>query len=286
MFRSPSFPSHVTLPTDRTLIMGVLNVTPDSFSDGGKWLSFADAVSHAEQLCDDGADIIDVGGESTRPGSARITANEEQQRIGAVVDELVRQNMVVSVDTVHASTARIMADRGAAIINDVSGACWDSQMAATMATIEAAVVIQHWRGFPGSASERVLDEGALATVIDDLRGQLDTVYAAGVSSERIIIDPGLGFAKTVDASWDVFAGLPALHEAFSHPVLIGASRKRFIQSLATDTISVDDLTAATTVLSALHGAWAVRVHAPKRNTAAIAAARAWVRGTMRNNNGQ
>lgn len=286
MIRTPSFPERISLPTDRTLIMGVLNVTPDSFSDGGRWLSLNEAISRAEYLREHGADIIDVGGESTRPGSTRISAEEEQGRIGAVVDELVRRDMVVSVDTVHASTAREMTDRGAAIINDVSGACWDPQMAATMAASDAAVVIQHWRGFPGSASERVLDDGALPIVIADLQAQLETVYAAGVSTDRIIVDPGLGFAKTVNGSWDVLAGLPTLHDAFDHPVLIGASRKRFIQSLATDANTVDDLTAATTVLAALHGAWAVRVHSPKGNTAAIAVAGAWVRGTMRNSHGK
>lgn len=286
MVRTPSFPARVSLPTDRTLIMGVLNVTPDSFSDGGRWLNLDEAISHAEHLREQGADIIDVGGESTRPGSTRISAEAEQNRIGAVVDELVRRGMVVSVDTVHASTARQMTDRGAAIINDVSGACWDPQMAETMAALDAAVIIQHWRGFPGSASERILDDGALPIVIADLHAQLETVYAAGVCPDRIIIDPGLGFAKTVNASWDVLAGLPALHDAFEHPVLIGASRKRFIQSLATEASTVDDLTAATTVLASLHGAWAVRVHSPRGNTAAIAVAGAWVRGTMRNSDGK
>lgn len=284
MRRSPRFPGHVHLPTDRTLVMGILNVTPDSFSDGGRFMRVDDAVRHADALVEHGADIVDVGGESTRPGSQRLSSEEELERIEPVVTQLVSRGHVVSVDTVHAHTARVVSDLGAAIINDVSGARWDPQMPSVMAQSSAVVVIQHWRGFPGSDTERILDKDAVPTVITDIRTQVDAVRAAGVADDRIVIDPGLGFAKTVDASWDVLAALPLLQERVSYPILIGASRKRFIQAFAEDAESVEAMTGAISALSAYHGAWAVRVHAPQRNAAAITAAREWVRGTMRLNN--
>lgn len=286
MRRSPRFPSHVHLPPDRTLIMGILNVTPDSFSDGGRFMRVDDAIRHADTLVEHGADIIDVGGESTRPGSQRLSSEEELERIEPVVSQLVSHGHIVSVDTVHAHTARVVSDLGVAIINDVSGAQWDPQMAPVMAQSPAVVVIQHWRGFPGSDSERVLDSGAVPTVIADIRTQVDAVREAGVAGDRIVVDPGLGFAKTVDASWEVLAALPRLLTELPYPILIGASRKRFIQAVAHNPDSLEAMTAAISALSAYHGAWAVRVHAPQGNAEAITVAREWVRGTMRLDNGK
>ncbi|MDO5719259.1 MAG: dihydropteroate synthase [Actinomycetaceae bacterium] len=286
MRRSPRFPGHVQLPTDRTLIMGILNVTPDSFSDGGRFLRVEDAVRHADKLVEQGADIVDVGGESTRPGSRRLSSQEELERIEPVVAALVAGGHVVSVDTVHAHTARVVCDLGAVMINDVSGAQADPLMAAAMAQSSAVVVIQHWRGFPGSDNERLLDDEAVPTVIADLHRQIEVVRNAGVADERIAIDPGLGFAKTVDASWDTLAALPTLMEQLPYPVVVGASRKRFVNAIVATPEAVESATAAISALSAFHGAWAVRVHAPQGNAAAIAAARQWVRGTMRLNNGQ
>lgn len=263
-----SFPALEALPADRTLVMGVVNVTPDSFSDGGKWSSFEGAYERALYLVDHGADLIDVGGESTRPGSTRISAVEEQTRILEVVSALASQGIVVSVDTVNATTALQSVEAGATIINDVSGACHDPQMAAVMAKTDATVVLQHWRGFPGSATERMLTENVVPTVVAELRNQVAAVEAAGVKSQRIIIDPGFGFAKDIAASWQILRRLSDITKELPYPLLVGTSRKRMLKDLATQQVNVDDLTAATTVLAALHGAWAVRVHEVEASLAA------------------
>ena len=281
-FPAPRFATDLQnpLPNDRTLMMGILNVTPDSFSDGGKWFGVDEAVAHALDLVDQGADIIDVGGESTRPGSVRVDPSEELGRILEVVSALVDRGVVVSVDTINSATARAVCEAGAHIINDVSGACWDPDMASVMAETDAVCVIQHWRGFPGAADEKILQKGSAEVVLEEVSKQVDHVLAAGVKPERIIVDPGLGFAKTVEASWEILAHTAELLQRCKYPVLIGHSRKRFVQAIADDTISVDDLTAAITTLVSAQGAWAVRVHEAKGNAAAIRAGTRWLRATM------
>ncbi|MGI6786683.1 MAG: dihydropteroate synthase [Gleimia sp.] len=281
-FPAPSFATELQhpLPSNRTLMMGTVNVTPDSFSDGGRWFGVNEAVEHALDLVDQGADIIDIGGESTRPGSVRIDPAEELGRILEVVSTLVARGVVVSVDTINSETARAVCEAGAHIINDVSGACWDPDMASVMAETDAVCVIQHWRGFPGAADEKILEKGSIDVVLNEVSKQVDRVIAAGVKPERIIVDPGLGFAKTVEASWEILAHTSELLERCPYPVLIGHSRKRFVQAIADDTISVDDLTAAITTLVAAQGAWAVRVHEAKGNAAAIRAGTRWLRATM------
>ncbi|MDO5048611.1 MAG: dihydropteroate synthase [Actinomycetaceae bacterium] len=268
------------LPSDRTALMGIVNITPDSFSDGGKWFGVDKAIERANVLVNQGADIIDVGGESTRPGSTRIDPSEEIRRILEVVSTLSAQGIVVSVDTINSATARAVCDAGARIINDVSGACWDPEMADVMADTDAVCIIQHWRGFPGSADERILERASADLVLDELGAQVDRVLAAGVKPERIVVDPGLGFAKTSAASWDVVAATGRLVQRSDYPVLIGHSRKRFLKAMADEQASVDELTVSLTSLVAAQGAWAVRVHDAVGNAAAIRTGTRWLRATI------
>ncbi|MDO5722710.1 MAG: dihydropteroate synthase [Actinomycetaceae bacterium] len=266
------------LPTDRTLVMGIVNLTPDSFSDGGKWNDRDRALARAEQLRAEGADLIDVGAESTRPGSERISPTEEQQRLGTVVSELVKEGHVVSVDTINATTAAASVEAGAHIINDISGAQWDRQMARTMAQSGAAVIIQHWRGMPGSDSEQPLTQRVVPTLIEELRGQVSHVLDAGVKPERIIIDPGLGFGKDADASWEILAGLGRIRAELPWPILIGASRKRMVRAVAGPQASIaqlDGIATGISVMCANEGVWAVRVHEALSHALAMQAVRAW-----------
>lgn len=259
-------PHNLQLPTDSTLVMGILNMTPDSFSDGGLWVDPSRALEHAQQMCQAGAHIIDVGGESTRPGSSRVTPEEEWQRIGDVVPALVGQGMIVSVDTVHADTARRAIDAGAAIINDVSGGRMDPEMNHVVADSDVAYVVQHYRALPGQPGEH-FDYGAdvVATVIQRIASQLNDAVEAGVNPERIIIDPGLGFSLLPEQCWTIVKELERFHE-LARPVLVGASRKRF---LATKGDDKDALTAQVTMEVAARGAWCVRVHDVPRNVVAL-----------------
>ncbi|WP_076466017.1 dihydropteroate synthase [Actinomyces mediterranea] len=254
----PLSPSAGAAPDeDRTLIMGILNVTPDSFSDGGRFKGADAAIRHAHDMIAEGADIIDVGGESTRPGSTRINEDEEWARIGIVVAELADAGVLVSVDTLHARTALRAAAAGAGIINDVSGGCWDGDMNAAVADTDCSYVIQHYRALPGMPGES-FDYGPdlMAALSGRLRSQVGAALDAGVAPERIIIDPGLGFSLTNEQCWEILASLGKL-KSLGYPVLIGASRKRFVAAQGAD---VDALTASITRQAAREGAWAVRVH--------------------------
>ncbi len=279
-FLAPRF-NGVSLPEDRTLLMGIVNVTPDSFSDGGKWFDTDRAVSRGLELVSQGADIIDVGGESTRPNSKRISASEETARIADVVRALVGEGVVVSVDTVHAATAQAMCEAGAHIINDVSGACLDPQMAQVMAQTDAVCIIQHWRGLPGAPDEDVLTDGSVDTVLRELDRQVEVVLAAGVKPERIVLDPGLGFAKTMDANWQLLAGLDEMSSKSPFPLLIGHSRKRFIKTRSDEMADVDEMTVALTALIARLRPWAVRVHEARGNVAALRVAEYWNRASVK-----
>lgn len=261
------------LDQERTLIMGILNLTPDSFSDGGRWNTPDAAIKQAQYLLSAGADLIDVGGESTRPGSQRVPPEIEQKRILAVIRELTAAKIIVSVDTVNASTAQKALSAGAQIINDVSGGCYDPEMKKVMAQTQAPVIIQHWRGFPGTKTEKILTHNVVKTVITELKQQVETVVAAGVDPARIIIDPGLGFAKDTTGSWEIINQIQDLQSALEKPILLGASRKRMVKELASETVTVDHLTAATTVIAAQQQVWAVRVHEPAANLAAIRVAK-------------
>lgn len=259
--RGPLLPHGLELAAGRTLVMGILNVTPDSFSDGGLWSDPARALDHARSMVADGADLVDVGGESTRPGSARIAADEEWSRIGSVVEALAAEGIVVSVDTVHAGTARRAADAGVALVNDVSGARADPGMPAAMAASGCACVIQHWRGFPGSPQEDFRYADVVADVCAEILTQVDAVVDAGVDPARIAVDPGLGFSLLHDQSWALVDAMETL-VGLGYPVVVGASRKRFL-ALRGDWDpgwDRDRATAGITRRAAHAGVWAVRVH--------------------------
>lgn len=275
----------------RTLVMGVLNVTSDSFSDGGLWLDPARAVGHGAAMLSDGADIIDVGAESTRPGAVRVTAEEERRRILAVVPGLVSRGAVVSVDTTRASVAEAALAAGASMINDVSGGMLDPDLPHVVADHDCRYVVQHWRGWlGGAAAGREPDadtsaycHGVLADVRDELLHQVDAVLEAGVDPKRIVIDPGLGFSKpTIGHNMPLLAGLREFIDT-GYPVLVGASRKRFVSRML-DTAgmggsghpeALDEATAAISALCAEHGAWAVRVHDVRRSRIAVRIGTTW-----------
>jgi len=254
-----------TLPTGRTLVMGVVNVTPDSFSDGGRWLDVDHAIAHGLDLVAAGADIVDVGGESTRPGAQRVDEDTELRRVLPVVEALARNGVVVSVDTMRASVAGRALDVGAAIVNDVSGGRADPEMIPVVAGTDAPVVLMHWRHHSAHMQEHTSYDDLVADVITELTEQVDTAVAAGIAAERIVIDPGLGFSKTGEQNWTILAHLDAFN-ALGHRVLVAASRKGFLGDLlAVDgrprpVDRRDDATAAITTLCAEAGIWAVRVH--------------------------
>lgn len=267
----------------RALVMGVVNVTPDSFSDGGRWATTELAVAHGRQLIAQGADLLDVGGESTRPGARRVDLAEEQNRVLPVIRELADAGVAVSVDTIHAATAAAAIEAGAVVVNDVSGGLADPAMAGVLADAGVVYICQHWRGDPGTM-DRLTDYSALGGVVDgvetELRERLDELDAAGADLRQVVIDPGLGFAKTHAQSWRLLTATERLRVDLGLPVLIGSSRKRFLAaavpgSAAADPIARDAATAATTALAALAGAWAVRVHEVPANRDAVRTASLW-----------
>lgn len=254
-----------------TLVMGILNVTPDSFSDGGKWESASLAVARGLEMTSQGAAIIDVGGESTRPGATRVDHAQEWQRIAPVVEGLVGHGVTVSVDTVNAETALRAVDSGAAIINDVSGGRNDPRMAGVCARAPVAMVVQHWRGFPSdiSLNERYEDErygGVVPQVIAELLEQVADVRDAGVPKESIILDPGLGFALTAKDSWAIVQAIDSFVD-LGYPLLVGASRKRFLKMRYGDDRARGTLDVTRMCVRA--GAWGVRVHDVAENVALI-----------------
>ncbi len=273
-----------------TLVMGVLNITEDSSSDGGLWLDPAKAKAHGEAMMKAGADIIDIGAESTRPGSKRVSEEDEQTRVLGAVDALISEGAVLSIDTTRASVARMALEHGAQIINDVSGGRLDREVPHVVAEhAESLYIVQHWRGWlAGSAGDvpdadtSVYANGVVDDVYDELMKQVDDVLQAGVSPSQIIIDPGLGFSKpSVEHNFPLMTALERFN-ATGYPVLIGASRKRFVGAALTDAgidkpnmDSKDNATAAISALCAEHGAWAVRVHDVEKSRDAVAIGNAW-----------
>ena len=265
----------------RALVMGVVNVTPDSFSDGGRWATTELAVAHGRQLIAQGADLLDVGGESTRPGARRVDLAEEQNRVLPVIRELADAGVAVSVDTIHAATAAAAIEAGAVVVNDVSGGLADPAMAGVLADAGVVYICQHWRGDPRTM-DGLTDYGGdvLAGVEAELRARLDGLADAGLADEQVVIDPGLGFAKTHEQSWRLLAATARLREDLRRPILIGASRKRFLalalpDDVAADPLARDAATAATTALAAAAGAWAVRVHEVPASRDAVRTASLW-----------
>ena len=263
------------LPPERTLVMGSLNVTPNSFSDGGKWLDPSQAVTHGLEMVAQGADLIDVGGESTAPGRKPVAVEEEIARILPVIEQLVAAGVTVSVDTLHAKTAQAAAAAGASIINDVSGGIVDDSMFATIAGLQLrypqlSYICQHWRGSPEVANQLAVYDNVAVETWNELERRLELMRHSGIDMRRVIIDPGLGFSKVGEQDWDVLANLDVfLHRGY--PVLVGPSRKRYLadlETVASDRHPRDDATAAVSMFCALHKVWAVRVH----NVAPVAVA--------------
>jgi len=251
----------------RPKVMGVLNVTPDSFSDGGKFLSFESAMEQARLLVSQGAEILDVGGESTRPGSNRISMEEEQARVLPVIEAIKKElQVLVSIDTMNSETASRAVDSGADIVNDVSGGLADPKMFQAIAAKNCLYVLGHWRGFSDVMDQRAQYSDVAREVVGELAEQVSVAVASGISRERIIVDPGLGFAKDMQQNWDLVARLDELKQ-LGLPILVGASRKRFIAH-ALDRENPQDVDhgrrdVATAVLTALllqRKLWGVRVH--------------------------
>ncbi|MEY3606722.1 MAG: Dihydropteroate synthase [Actinomycetota bacterium] len=260
---------------DRTLVMGVLNVTPDSFSDGGRFNNPKIATNHALQMIADGADIIDIGGESTRPGSDRISVQEELDRVLPVISALANSGAVISIDTMRVEVAKAAVAAGACMINDVSGGKSDPEMLSYVATLNTPFILMHWRG-PSNIMNTLTDyDDVVADVTAEISKQVDVAVAAGISRERIAIDPGIGFAKTVDQNWPILKHLDVL-EALGLPILMGASRKKFLGELlakdgvARDSDERESATTAISTLMAVRGLWAVRVHDVRPSSDAIA----------------
>lgn len=270
------------LPTDRTLVMGILNVTPDSFSDGGRFSSTDDAIAEGLRMHYAGADIVDVGGESTRPNADSITVAEEQKRIIPVVAALVKAGALVSVDTMHADTAAKAIDEGAAIVNDVSGLDFDPAMPELIAERGVHYVLMHQRGNPQTMDSLANYDDVVEDVITEITAIRDKFYAAGVSPDQIIVDPGIGFAKKDDHNWALLRSLERF-QTLGHRILIGASRKRFLGTLLTTAGKAaapgerGNASVAVSALAAAQGVWCVRVHDVASNLDAVKVAAAWTR---------
>lgn len=272
------------MPPGRCLVMGVLNVTPDSFSDGGEWLDPEAAVAHGRRMAADGADLVDVGGESTRPGAQRSTVDEELRRVLPVVRALAADGIAVSIDTMRAEVAEQAIDAGARAINDVSGGRADPRMFDVAAAADVPYILMHWRRHSASMDDAASYGDVVAEVLDELAPQVQAALTAGVARERLAIDPGLGFSKRAEHNWALLHRLPELF-ALGFPVLVGASRKRFIGALLgadpeqpRPAAERDDATVAITALAAAAGAWCVRVHDVRPNADAVRVVERWADG--------
>lgn len=255
----------------RPVILGILNVTPDSFSDGGTHDDPTSAVAFAEELMASGADIVDVGGESTRPGAERLPVEEEQRRVVPVIRELVARGIPVSIDTMNAGTAAIAAELGASIINDVSAGAADPDMPRVAAESGLMFVAMHSRGPSSTMNERAVYRDAVTEVRIELEYRIADLITQGVRPERIIVDPGIGFSKNPDQDWQLLGSLHELR-VLGHPLLVGASRKRFLADLLPVGAKVRERDTATSIISALAaeaGVWGVRVHDVRSTAAAL-----------------
>lgn len=268
-------------PDGPTRIMGVVNVTPDSFSDGGQWFEPEAAINHGLELAAAGADILDVGGESTRPGAPRVSVADELRRVLPVVQALAGQGAIVSIDTTRAEVAQQAIAHGASIINDVSGGLAEPEILKVAAQADLPYIIMHWRG-PADVMDDLDDyQDVVAQVRQELQERISAARAAGIAQHNLIIDPGLGFAKAGESNWPLLSDLAAL-TSLGYPVLVGASRKRFLGHLLAQQgeppvapLERDVASATLAALACLHGAWAVRVHNVGYTRDALAVAQRW-----------
>lgn len=284
---TPLTPRHLAgLPVlDRPLVMGVVNVTPDSFSDGGQWLASDTAIAHGREMLSQGADLLDIGGESTRPGATRPLVAEELARVVPVITALAAEGAVVSVDTMRAEVAAAALDAGAQLVNDVSGGLADPDILRVVAEREAAYVAMHWRGHSDVMQQRASytapDRGGVVTdVRDELQARIDDALNAGIAPNRLAVDPGLGFAKTADHNWELLRRLGELDLGF--PLLLGSSRKSFLGALLADEDGSprpvwdrEDANTALTTLAGVLGVWAVRVHEARASVDALKVVARW-----------
>ncbi len=252
------------------LVMGILNLTPDSFADGGRHNSFDAGVARGLEMIAEGVDIIDIGGESTRPGADRVSAEEEQARVLPVIAELSKHGVKISIDTMRADTAEKAVQAGAAIINDVSGGLSDPAMFATVKKLGVPYILMHWRGESKEMNSRAIYKDVVNDVISEINSQIEAAIDAGINKSQIIIDPGLGFAKDAEHNWEILRNLKQF-TSMGYPVLIGASRKRFLGG-----DNPDEREAATIELTKTlvpQGIWGVRVHSVKPHVDVIAGAK-------------
>ncbi|WP_282792155.1 dihydropteroate synthase [Streptomyces sp. CC224B] len=265
---------------DRCAVMGVVNVTPDSFSDGGRWFDTTAAVKHGIDLVAQGADLVDVGGESTRPGATRVDEDEELRRVVPVVRDLAGEGVTVSVDTMRASVARQALAAGAVLVNDVSGGLADPDMVPVVAAAGAPFVVMHWRGFLSDLRAKPVYEDVVSEVVEEIHARVEAAIAGGIAPERIVVDPGLGFSKDAEHDLALLARLDRLRE-LGRPVLVAASRKRFLGRVLAGpggspppARERDAATAAVSAIAAHQGAWAVRVHEVRATADAVRVAQA------------
>jgi dihydropteroate synthase len=270
---SPSAPGQPALLAPApTRVVGILNVTPDSFSDGGLYVHVETAVAHGLKLAAQGAALVDVGGESTRPGAERVDVATELQRVVPIVTRLAGAGVAVSVDTMRAEVAARCVEAGAVVVNDVSGGLADPAMLSTVASLGCVYVAMHWRAHSTEMNDHASYDDVVADVVSELMGRVKAAVAAGVEPDRLVLDPGLGFAKTGAQNWDLLRGVEAIH-GIGLPVLWGASRKRMLADLVQGEPSArDDASVAITTWLAERGAWGVRTHTVAPHVTAVAIA--------------
>jgi dihydropteroate synthase len=265
----------------RPLVMGVVNVTPDSFSDGGRYDTTEDAVAHGLALHQQGADILDIGGESTRPGATRPLVAEELDRVVPVIRTLAGEGVAVSVDTMRHEVAAAALEAGAVLVNDVSGGLADPRVLDVVAEHGAAYVVMHWRAHSEVMHQLASYDDVVAEVRDELALRLEAATTAGIAPERLVVDPGLGFAKTAEHNWELLRRLPEL-DSLGVPILVGSSRKSFLGSLLAGpdgtprpVLDREDANVALTTIAAIQGVWAVRVHEVRASLDAIRVVVRW-----------
>jgi dihydropteroate synthase len=265
----------------RPVVMGVVNVTPDSFSDGGLYGTTDAAIRHGFELRDQGADVLDIGGESTRPGATRPLVAEELDRVVPVIRALAEEGVPVSVDTMRSEVARAALEAGAVVVNDVSGGLADPQVLDVVAEHGASYVVMHWRAHSAVMQQLASYDDVLVEVRDELALRLDAATAAGIPADRLVVDPGLGFAKTAEHNWELLRRLPELG-TLGAPILVGSSRKSFLGSLLAGpdgsprpVLDREDANVALTTIAAIQGVWGVRVHEVRASIDAVKVVTRW-----------